>query len=173
MGETITFVCTKCGDLFRSSELNALYCHSCELKKIMIELLPEVEAGMETLCWDGLGNDLVRDIETNEVLEVNWSNEKMREYVNDNEKIIKQLTAKNLKLKRKTKKLRREVEYWKNQAELLTKGLGYIRAEYSINGVAKAMATKTLDEYYQNEFDKKQKDEMKKGVGYWQGNQHD
>ena len=83
------------------------------------------------------------------------------------------LKAKNLKLKRKTKKLYKEVEYWKNQAELLTKGLGYIRAEYSINGVAKAMATKTLDEYYQNEFDKKQKDEMKKGVGYWQGNQHD
>ena len=158
-------VCEKCNSVFTSDVDLPEYCPRCQGK-------PD-DPNLTIIHWDGLGNDLVRDIETNEVLMVNWSKEKMREYINDNEKIIEQLTAKNLKLKRKTKKLRREVEYWKNQAKLLTKGLGYIRAEYSISGVAKAIATKTLDEYYQNEFDKKQKDEMKKGVGYWQGKPHD
>ena len=90
-------VCAKCLNTFVSEYEWARYCPNCEGK-------PD-DPNLTILQWDGVGNDLTRDTSTNEVLEVNWSKDKIKEYINENEKIIKKLTNKNVKLKRKIKKL--------------------------------------------------------------------
>ena len=136
-------VCAKCTSTFITDNELARYCPNCEGK-------PD-DPNMTVLQWDGVGNDLVRDIETNNVLEVNWSKAKVADYINNTEKTIEKITNKYLKAKRKSKKLRKKLEYWTKQAELTHKGILEIKMSYVTTDPVKKIADKYLDEHRVNE----------------------